>query len=156
MVGRQLVIVLVGAMLGSPLSLTAQGLEPGQRIRVTAPEVFMERQAGQLVWFDVDSLVLASTNAQRWVVPSLAITQLEASQGRRGHAGRGFLIGAGVGLVAGLIGISGEGTCTGSGNYGEFCAIIVTGSTLAGGFLGLLFGDIARTERWATIPLVGR
>ena len=156
MIGRQLVTMLTAAVLSFPVPLLAQGLEPGQRIRVTAPDVLAERQVGQLLWLDVDSLVLESASAavpQRWVIPPESITQLEASQGRRGHAGKGFLIGAGVGLVGGLIGISGQGTCTGSGNYGEFCAIIVTGSTITGGLLGLLIGAATRSERWVSIPV---
>lgn len=156
MLRRHWAALLAGALLSGPVPLLAQGLEPGHRIRVTAPSVLGERQVGQLVWVDVDSLVLASeagTAPQRWVFPPESITRLEASQGRHGHPGRGFLIGAGVGLIGGLMGISGEGTCTGSGNYGELCAMLVVGSTLGGGLLGLLIGAAARTERWVSIPV---
>jgi len=150
------VATLVAAALSFPVPLLSQALEPGQRIRVTAPDVLAERQVGQLLWLDVDSLVLGSVSApitQRWVIPPESITQLEASEGRHGHAGRGFFLGAGVGLVGGLIGISGQGTCTGSGNYGEMCAMIVTGSAITGGLLGLLIGAATRSERWVSIPV---
>ncbi|NNF28510.1 MAG: hypothetical protein HKN73_14895 [Gemmatimonadetes bacterium] len=152
----RLVKVLLLAGLIIPAPALAQTPEVGQRIRVTAPEVLTERRVGQLLWLDSDSLVLAGADTappERWVVPPEAITRLEVFEGRRGHAGRGLLIGAGTGLALGLIGISGDGTCSGSGNYGELCALVVTGTTLGGGVLGLLIGAVVRTDRWNSIPV---
>lgn len=152
----RLATILLVAGLTLPAPTLAQTPEVGQRIRVTAPEVLLERRVGQLLWLDRDSLVLAGADAaapERWVVPAEAITRLEVFDGRRAHAGRGFLIGAGTGLAVGLIGISGDGTCSGSGNYGELCAIVVTGTTLAGGVLGMLIGAVVRTDRWNSIPV---
>lgn len=152
----RLATILLVAGLAIPAPVSAQTPEVGQRIRVTAPEVLTERRVGQLLWLDRDSLVLAGADAappERWVVPAEAITRLEVFEGRRAHAASGFLIGAGTGLAVGLIGISGDGTCSGSGNYGELCAIFVTGTTLAGGVLGLLIGAVVRTDRWNSIPV---
>lgn len=62
---------------------------------------------------------------------------------RSSSAGRGFLIGAGVGLAVSLVATefgSHQGLCQGSGDYGTFCAIIIVGSTVATGLLGALVG----------------
>lgn len=153
---RLAMILLLVAGFAIPPPLLAQTPEAGQRIRVTAPEVLTERRVGQLLWLDSDSLVLTGADtaqAERCVVPPEAITRLEVFEGRRAHPGSGLLIGAGTGLASGLVGISGDGTCSGSGNYGELCAIFVTGTTLAGGLLGLLVGAMVHTDRWTSIPV---
>lgn len=113
---RPATILLVAALI-IPVPVSAQTPEVGQRIRVTAPEVLTERRVGQLLWLDRDSLVLAGVDAvppERLVVQAEAITRLEVFEGRRAHAAKGFLVGAGTGLAVGLIGISGDGTCCGS------------------------------------------
>ena len=135
-----------------PDTASAQRLTPGQRIRVTAPRLQMQRQPGQLVRFDRDSLILVSAG-QRWFVPRQLLTQLDASGGRRGHLLAGVLVGAVVGAVAGLIAISPEGTCTGSGDYGAVCRGVVAFSVGAGAALGALVGTLVRTERWVPVPL---
>jgi hypothetical protein len=88
-------------------------------------------------------------------VPRDLLSQLERSEGYRRYPARGFLIGAGVGLVGGLLAInSGDGSaCRGSANYGELCAISVAATTVGGGFLGLLVGALVRTERWTPLSL---
>ncbi len=154
MIGQRLVTILTGALLICPVSLLAQELEPGQRIRVTAPEVLTEREVGQLLWLDADSLVLEDAGApapRRWVIPPEALARIEVSQGRRGNGRRGLMIGAGVGFFAGFLGLGDRGAC--ADDYSSFCAAIVTGSTLSGGLLGLVIGAALRTEHWAAIPL---
>ena len=158
-------MVLTGSLaLLSPSGLLGQALQPGDRIRVTAPPLLPQPQRGQLISLDGDSLVLEGTDLgqrgaepTRWIVPRDLLSQLEMSEGYRRYPARGFLIGAGVGLVGGLIAISsGDGSaCRGSGNYGELCAIFVGMTTVGGGFLGLLVGAFVRTERWTPLPLGG-
>jgi hypothetical protein len=158
-------MVLTGSLaLFSPSESLGQTLEPGDRIRVTAPPLLSQPQRGRLISLDQDSLVLEGTGLDRgqrgaaptrWIVPRELLSQLEMSQGYRRYPGRGFLIGAGVGLVGGLIAIgSGNGSaCRGSGDYGEVCAYFVGASTAGGGLVGLLFGAVVRTERWTPLSL---
>src|SRR3990172_9366602 len=119
--GRIWIVQAVALGIFLPNAAGAQRVPPGLRIRVTVPELNLRQQPGQLVWLDQDSLIVGGAK-QRWVVPRQLLTQIEASRGRRRHVLAGMLVGAGVGAVTGLILISPEGTCTGSGNYGEVCA----------------------------------
>jgi hypothetical protein len=156
-------LVLTGILvLTSPSEVLAQPLQPGDRIRVTAAPILPESQRGHFISLDGDSLVLegagldlgrAGAAPMRWAVPRDLVSQLERSEGYRGYAGRGFVIGAGVGLVGGLIAISsGNGSaCRGSGDYGALCAFFVGISTVGGGALGLLVGALVRTERWTPV-----
>jgi hypothetical protein len=135
-----------------PHLAAAQELSSGQRIRVTAPEVPLVRQPGQLLSFDRQALTLAA-DSQRWVVPRHLITELEASRGRKGHAVTGLLVGAGVGVVAGLIAIEGGSSnmCTGSGSYAKNCWAVMAGSVGIGALVGGVTGAFIRTERWAVV-----
>lgn len=145
--------ILFGAALQLllPAAATAQRLYPGQRIRVTAPQLHLERQTGQLQWLDADSLVLAGS-AGRWVVPCDILTQVDSLRGVRSHALVGLAAGAVVGFVVGAILFSPESTgCTGSGNYGETCALIRAGIVVGGAGLGALVGALIRTEQWAPV-----
>ena len=154
MVGQRLATILTAALLICPLPLLAQELAPGQRIRVTAPEVLTEREVGQLLWLDADSLVLEDADAptpRRWVIPPDALARVEVSQGRGGNGRLGLVIGAGVGLFAGVLGLGDGGAC--ADDYWSLCAAVVTGTTLSGGLLGSVIGAAVRTEHWAAIPL---
>jgi len=141
-------------MLSAPAA--AQSLAPGQRIRVTAPQLSLQRQAGQFHWLDRDSLVLAA-GPQRWVVPRELLTELDSSRGRRGHFVTGLAVGAAVGL--GVVAIlaadeaNGGSGCSGSGNYAEVCAMAAAGIVVSGTGLGGIVGALIRTERWTALDL---
>ncbi len=142
--------------------VTSQSLPPGTRVRVTAPEVELDLQPGQLLWLDPDSLVFEETRAdaynrrtsQRRVVPRDAITALERSLGRRGHTAKGLLIGTGLGLAIGL-GVTDFGRsssiCRGSGDYSVPCALTIVAPTVGGAILGALLGRAMSTERWEAV-----
>jgi len=162
-------MLLRGALLLSgvlafalPAFASSQTLSPGTRVRVTAPALMLDRQRGQLVSLDRGSLVLEGSGSdlgsrsaapRRWVIPRDAVAQLERSLGIRANTRKGLLIGAGVGLAAGLVVTrSGGGSaCRGSGDYGEFCATIIGASTAGGALLGALVGAVARSERWQVV-----
>lgn len=161
--------LLVGAILAvvAPKTCLAQTVAPGSRVRVTAPEMALDRQHGRLLWLDADSLVLESAGADlgardaapvRWVVPRDLLAEVENSQGRRGHPWKGLLIGTAVGLTVGLIETDfGKSTvmCSGSGDYRTLCAAVIGGFTVGGSVLGLVVGSLVRTERWSPVPLPG-
>lgn len=131
----------------------AQVLTPGERIRVTVPEVQLERLVGELLRLDQDCLVVES-KGRRWTLPRHGVTELETLGGRHGHALRGALIG---GLLAG--GFVGQdmlrkpGQCEGSGPYGERCVAFLAGSFLAGAGLGALVGTAIRHDEWRPVSL---
>ncbi len=118
--GARILIAAASLMMLSART-AAQWLAPGQRIRVTAPQLSLHRQPGQLQWLDRDSLVLAG-GSQRWAVPRDLLTQVDLSRGHRGHLFAGLAVGAAVGFGVGAILFPPNSTgCTGSGDYAENC-----------------------------------
>jgi hypothetical protein len=103
---------------------------------------------------DADSLFLrvSTGGVQAW--PWRNVVRVERFVGRRGHSGLGALIGAGVGLAAGIpLGIIAKRESQfiqiGTGE-----AILIAASfTAAGAGLGALVGLGVRSDRWQTVPL---
>jgi len=147
--------VVVFALAPAPArQVLAQEPVPGQRIRVTAPQVPLDRQEGRMLRLSPDTLAL-SFETREWAVPRPLITRLEVSRGRKGHVLIGLLTGAAVGTIAGLIAIEGgsSSSCSGSGDvYGQICGGVLAGSIVVGTGLGALVGALIRTERWAEVP----
>ena len=152
-------LLLAGILsLVAPAHASSQDLLAGTRVRITAPTLMLDRQRGQLLSIDRDSLVLEGSGLDLgssdaapkvWIIPRDAVAELERSLGSRGNAGKGLLIGGGIGL---LIGLGSTSLCQGSGDYGTFCAMIIGASTAGGALLGALFGAAARSERWESVP----
>ncbi len=87
-------------------SLTAQDtLSAGDKVRVTTEE---ERIVGYLTAIEGDQLTLDAS----LVLPIASVTRLEVKRGQKSMAGRGALIGAGAGAVAG--GVTGLEVCAAS------------------------------------------
>lgn len=149
---RRSIRLAAAFLLLGTATAAAQGLTPGQRIQVTSAAVPSGRQAGELRWFDRDSLVLAA-NGRRWVVPRHLVTQIESWGGRPRPVLAGLAAGATVAAVGAAIALSPYGTCTGSGDYLEWCRTYFTGSVVLGGGLGALTGALIRAERWIALPL---
>jgi hypothetical protein len=152
-------LLLAGILsLVAPAHASSQDLLAGTRVRITAPTLMLDRQRGQLLSIDRDSLVLEGSGLDLgssdaapkvWIIPRDAVAELERSLGSRGNAGKGLLIGGGIGL---LIGLGSTSLCQGSGDYGTLCAMIIGASTGGGALLGALFGAAARSERWESVP----
>ena len=129
----------------------------GSRVRVTAPQMSLERQVGQLLGLDSASLLLEGfdlgtvESPVRWVVPRGLLTELEVSHGVLRYADNGFLIGSAIGLGLGLASIR-FGSACGDG-WGDACALIVGGSTASFGFLGIVIGSVTRAERWISVSI---
>ena len=150
--GRR-ILISVASLIMVSAPTAAQWLVAGQRIRVTAPQLSLQRQPGQLQWLDQDSLVMAA-GIQRWVVPRGLLTQLDSSRGRRGYPVAGLAVGVVVGFGVGAILFPPNSTaCTGSGDYAENCRLYRAGIAFGGAGLGALIGALIRTERWAALPL---
>lgn len=128
---------------------------PGERVRVTAPD--LRRQVGTVVAVRADTLVFQARGAELPVsLPIPDVSRLQVARGRQSPI-RGALIGTGVGAVAGyaVAGalVAGEecGTsdCLGPREIAAFFAW--AGATVAGGVGGALIA--ADTERWVSVPL---
>jgi hypothetical protein len=124
----------------------------GSRVRLLAPELGAQKQAGTVVEVRDDSLLFAADGqSTRTVVPTASLTELELSQGMHSHvlagAGLGFLAGAVVGGVIGyaLAHESDSGDDGDMGPLGAGVGAVIVGSVGIG--VGALIGS-KQTERW--------
>ena len=133
-------------------------LTPGQRVRVTAPDVGLARAHATLEAIEGGELVLRTDAARR--VPLASVTRLETYAGRRSH----WLLGAGIGFVAGagatyLVlnppGASSTAMCDQSANQdaigtGECLGLTALGG-VAGAGLGALVGMFIKSDKWTDV-----
>jgi hypothetical protein len=151
---RNLVTSLLPLPLLVPLvSLSAQAplpLEPGARVRITAPDCGVEKQATIFEALSGGTLVLGVTDC-----PLASVTRLELHAGRRVSAARalGFpLVGLMVGgVVGGLVGYSTCAPC----DYELEGLAPAFGAALGGG-VGLVTGlvvGLLPLDRWQEVPL---
>lgn len=126
----------------------AHWLEPGTRVRVTAPALEPSRVAGDVALLDPDTLVL-ERGGRRLAIANARIDLIEVSQGldRRRGAWRGTilgaLVGAGLGVTFGALGAQDLPT-----GVGTSAALGFFGGGLVGGGLGAGVGVVFAPERW--------
>jgi hypothetical protein len=145
---------LIAALLIAPVTGTfAQELplQPGQRVRLTAASLGMERQPAVFQSLRGDTLVAVTDSTVS--CPLASVTRLEAYQGRRGHTWLGAGIGFAFGAVVG--GVTGGNACKTLGCDDMSWAAVVGGGIggLAGALLGGGIGALSRTDRWEEIAL---
>ncbi len=150
--------LLVAILAFVPLaSATAQEPPPvkvGDRVRVTAPDLGIRKQAGRFEALRADTLVVAVADSTM-TFPVASVTRLEVSRGQKSRAGQG----AGIGLLGGgLLGflISSRNCTEGAGvlDTREACIQVSTvGGAVVGTFLGLAFGAVIMTDRWQEVSL---
>lgn len=154
---RRLAVLLL--LLPSLAAAQQPQLTPGQRIRVTSPDLGLARAHATLEAIDGGELVLRTDATRR--VPLASVTRLEAYAGRRSH----WLLGAGIGFVAGagatyLVlnppGSSSTALCDQSANQdaissGE-CLGLTAGGALVGAGLGALVGAFIKSDKWQDVP----
>jgi hypothetical protein len=122
----------------------------GSTVRVQAPAVFAEPAEGVVAAVDERSLSLRRKGGALLTVPREAITSLEVSTGRHGQAGRGALVGAGVG--AALLGLVAFASADdGEGAYAAMYGVVFGG--LGGAGWGAIAGAGTKTHDWRTVPL---
>jgi hypothetical protein len=123
-------------------------LEPGTRVRVTAPTLQPPRIAGDVALLRPDTLVLAR-GGERVPIANARIDLIEVSQGldRRRGAWRGTifgaLVGAGLGATFGALGAQDLPT-----GVGTSAALGFLAGGLVGGGLGAGAGAVFAPERW--------
>ena len=155
---RILRLLLVLAVSTSASQLQAQSV--GDRVRVSASGT---TYIGEVTAVTDERLEL-SDGPRAWSIAFSGIGRLQRSNGTRSQWREGFVFGAGVGAVGGVvIGLVVGSTCelVTVGAATEECTkaglqvILVTGAALAaaGGLAGMGIGALFRSERWTTIPL---
>lgn len=124
-------------------------LEPGTRVRVTAPALGPSRPTGEVAALLPDTLVLARRGDDRLAIPNLRIDLIEVSQGldrRRGAwkgAMLGALVGAGIGGIFGALGSQHLPT-----DVAASAGLGFVGGGLLGGGVGAGTGALFAPERW--------
>ena len=129
-------------------------LEPGQRVRVTAPDLGIRKQVGRFEALRGDTLVVAAADSTM-TFPVVSVTRLELSWGQRSMARRGagigFLSGATIGAIIGFA--AGDDTncfiCFTAEDKAAAGAIVLGG---IGALIGLAVGS-HKTDLWEEVPL---
>lgn len=151
----RLSVLVPALLLVSVPTLSAQvTLRPGQRIRITASSLGVERQAATLVTQEEGVLVVTADTTLR--VPRIALERVDVFAGRRSHpwrgAGVGFLAGAVTGFALWLVAVEG---CY-EGVPESACAAVYGGffGGLSGALIGAAIGGfLVHTDRWERVPL---
>jgi hypothetical protein len=122
---------------------------PGTRLRVTAAAVSPKPLVGTLVGITEREVVLALSASDRKTVPRADLTRLEWSQGRRGNAVKGLIVGAvlGAGILSAINAQDPE-----TGDAKEYAVVALVGAGL-GALPGAGVGALIKTERWAELPV---
>ena len=146
--------LLLALLAVTPLTrVTAQErttVEPGTRVRVTAPHVDIVRHTGTLARIDADTLVVgARAIAVEWV------TRLEVVRGQKSHLLQGMGIGLLAGAAVGAVAIASSGDLDNCDPFSPTtCVLIGAGLGAAVGIpVGALIGLAVRTDRWEEVPL---
>lgn len=138
---------------GGPEVKRSGGLAPlpGSRLRVTARSESTKPIVGKLVEVSDREIVLSLAESARKAIARTDVTRLERSEGRKGHAGKGALIGAGIG-VATILAMGTFDDSEGEGSIEEGLAFgAIYGA--AGAAAGAIVGALIRTERWSEVPV---
>jgi len=157
----RIAVLMLMLAFAAPAHLAAQdpAVAPGSRIRVYAPSINAKRFVAAVVSLDGDSLTL---DAEIWrdgawkprlTVPFASMNSLEVSRRRHSNAGKGALIGGGVGAGLVLASLySCDGYCGGPGEEGKAVAGVAIGGALGAG-VGALIGLMFHSEDWQAVPL---
>ena len=153
--------LLIAALALTPLAtvmaqLQPSPLEPGQRVRVTAPDLGIRKQVGRFEALRGDTLVVAAADSTM-TFPVASVTRLELSRGQKSMAGRwagiGFVSGAAFGAIIGFVSGDPPRTCDlcPTAEQKAACGAIVFGGI--GALIGRGAGASHKTDRWEEVPL---
>ncbi len=167
--GGFLAAALSFEVLGVARTLSAQQapiLERGQRVRVSAPDVFVVQSIGVLGALTADSVVLLY-EYRRVAIPRAAVRTLELSRGQVSRVGPAVIIGGLAGLAVGatIAANNYKDPCEGRQDLSVVpCKLLsatqeeaTVGGAILGGLVGglggLLVGSGLSGERWESVPL---
>ncbi len=151
-----LIFLFLFSFLLSISTAQLSSLSPGDRIRITAPKMFVQPLIGQFTKIHSDSL-LFSFGSKHFVVPFQNIEKIEISQGYNRNTKKGALIGAITGgLSLGLAAYTDASKNKGGWeiiNPGKaFTGGFVTGAVVGAG-LGAVVGRGIRSENWVALKI---
>jgi hypothetical protein len=158
-------LAAVVAVLAPTSMVRAQTVEapaPGDRVRVTAPSVGINRRPAHLVTRRGDTLHLLLRGGPDTVaIPVSAITRLEVSRGTHRPWARNGLVGLVAGAALGVVGaamfVEDRQNCEGIGLCGEEKGFAMFGMGLVGGItggvVGVIVGASRPVDRWAPVRL---
>ena len=151
-------VVAAAAAATSSLPLAGQEVVPPapseSRLRATMRVPAGLEYVGVLESWDAQSMSLGGPGAPAGPLELSDMAKLEVSRGMKGNAGRGALIGAGVGLVGGFL--AGILFNPDHDEYGLVSLSVAAGTWLGATALGTVIGAFVRTEEWQELPLPGR
>jgi hypothetical protein len=150
--------MFIAALLSAPFtSVIAQEqpppLEPGQRVRVSAPAAFGDDwQVATIEALRGDTLVLTIDSLMS-LLPLGVVTRLEASRGRRSNTVAGAVSGGVLlgGVVLGF-GLAFDPPIGDRPTTGEVAKGTAIGAVIGAG-LGALIGSGIKKDRWEEVPL---
>lgn len=149
-------VVTLLALDPSPAAAqVASTVGPGSRARVTTPSLGLSAAIGTVREATDDSLLVQFVNPRRLVrIERDAITVLEVSIDRHGHAlkglGMGTLVGAGTGAVLGLAsGDDPPGFLAFTAGEKALVLGVFFGAT--GAVVGLIAGALTRSDVWSPV-----
>jgi hypothetical protein len=148
----------VALLAASTAQAQAGALNPGARVRITAPGVVADDYEGTVLSRSADTLVIGSTNLAPIAVPVSRITGLSMSRGKSRSAGavRGMNWGAGVLGGLGLVLAATAKPCTtcrdSTITMGDRIGGVIAFSVV-GAIYGAPIGALIGTERWETFDL---
>ena len=177
---RSILITLAALLVGAG-SLAAQAVQPGARVRISAPEMYNNApvagtgawQVGEVTAVDTGWVTVRLESSQVKTFPFASIQQMEVSRGamsNREGSRRGIVAGAAVGAVVGAVFIgvmkAAQGNDCGNGQSGctprtpfikpnaANLALTMGAGAVLGGGVGAALGSTSH-ERWVAVPLPG-
>jgi len=141
-------VLLLAVLPRQARSQQAVHVEPGTRIRVTAPPMLADPLPGWLVELRADTLVFATPQTQRIAVSRQSVRRLELTMGRdRWDRGlRGGMAGLLLGTLAELTIAEKDG-----GPDGPCFPCVSGGYAFSGLVLGATLGALLAPERWERV-----
>ncbi len=119
----------------------------GERVRVTARELDVDRYDGRVAALTPDTLTVDSL-----AIPIAVLTRLDVHRGRKGNASLGASIGmfsGGAGFLVLSLATCEDGFIFDKGECTAFGALF---GLVAGAGLGAIIGAFVRTDRWEEFP----
>jgi hypothetical protein len=154
-------VFLVALMLAGSAELLAQHrppIVPGDRVRISAREIGVERLAATVLTVKSDTIVVRS--GEPLALPFASVTKLEVSRERKSRARLGMAIGFWTGAVAGGVIVARSSRDTEDTvfdfNPGEAFGELLGGALLggiAGTLGGALIGSSFKVDQWEAVPL---
>ena len=152
-------LVAEGHLVGTPTTLDSLS-RAGTEVRITATSTSALPAKGTILTVDNETLVLKARGTDSlYTVPLRAIDELSILLGRKTRTGTGLLIGAGAGLLIGVIVAIATDPDYGAWEPLAFVPRVVVGGTkilsfTAGGALvGGAIGFVSRKEVWEEVEL---